>query len=128
MTTEELIKQTVDYTIVKLKLSGLMKDNSQNAFQKTEQVLRNYEELKRSHSEDGTANKFVNIISDALKSIEDDDYYDIIPMIYFEGQSREDIAELFDVTVTTISRNKTRLINKLKTLIFADDVVKEIFS
>lgn len=128
MTTEELIKQTVDYTIVKLKLSGLMKDNSQNAFQKTEQVLRNYEELKRSHSEDGTANKFVNIINDALKSIEDDDYYDIIPMIYFEGQSREDIAELFDVTVTTISRNKTRLINKLKTLIFADDVVKEIFS
>ena len=128
MTTEELIKQTVDYTIVKLKLSGLMKDNSQNAFQKTEQVLRNYEELKRSHSEDGTANKFVNIINDALKSIEDDDYYDIIPMIYFEGQSREDIAEFFDVTVTTISRNKTRLINKLKTLIFADDVVKEIFS
>jgi hypothetical protein len=106
MTTEELIKQTVDYTIVKLKLSGLMKDNSQNAFQKTEQVLRNYEELKRSHSEDGTANKFVNIINDALKSIENDDYYDIIPMIYFEGQSREDIAEFFDVTVTTISRNK----------------------
>lgn len=128
MTTEELIKQTVDYTIVKLKLSGLMKDNSQNAFQKTEQVLRNYEELKRSHSENGTANKFVNIINDALKSIEDDDYYDIIPMIYFEGQSREDVAEFFDVTVTTISRNKTRLINKLKTLIFADDVVKEIFS
>lgn len=128
MTTEELIKQTVDYTIVKLKLSGLMKDNNQNAFQKTEQVLRNYEELKRSHSEDGTANKFVNIISDALKSIEDDDYYDIIPMIYFEGRSREEVAEFFDVTVTTISRNKMRLINKLKTLIFADDVVKEIFS
>ena len=128
MTTEELIKQIVDYTIVRLKLSGLMKNNNQNAFQKTEQVLRNYEELKRSHSEDGTANKFVNIISDALKSIENDDYYDIIPMIYFEGRSREEVAEFFDVTVTTISRNKVRLINKLKTLIFADDVVKEIFS
>lgn len=128
MTTEELIKQTVDYTIVRLKLSDLMKDNSQNAFQKTEQILRNYEELKRSHSEDGTADKFVHIINDALKSIEDDNYYDVIPMIYFEGRSREEVAEFFDVTVTTISRNKTRLINKLKTLIFADDVVKEIFS
>lgn len=128
MTTEELIKQTVDYTIVKLKLSGLMKDNNQNTFQKTEQVLRNYEELKRSYSEDGTADKFVHIINDALKSIEDDDYYDIIPMIYFENRSREEVAEFFDVTVTTISRNKTRLINKLKTLVFADDVVKEIFS
>lgn len=128
MTPEELIKKTVDYTIVKLKLSGLMKDNSQNAFQKTEQVLRNYEELKKSHSEDGTANKFVDIINDALKSIEDDEYYEIIPMIYFENRSREYVAEFFDVTVTTISRNKTRLINKLKTLIFADDVVKEIFS
>ena len=123
----EIIYNTVDYTIVKLKLSGLMKDNRQTAFQKTEQILRNYNELKKSYSENGTAKKFVDIVDNALKEIVDDMYYDIIPMMYFENQSRESIAEYFNTTVTTISRNKRRLVNKLKYLIFADDVIYELF-
>lgn len=123
----EIIYNTVDYTIAKLKLSGLMKDNRQTAFQKTEQILRNYNELKKSYSENGTAKKFVDIVDNALKEIVDDMYYDIIPMMYFENQSRESIAEYFNTTVTTISRNKRRLVNKLKYLIFADDVIYELF-
>lgn len=123
----EIIHETVDYTIAKLKLSGLMKDNRQTAFQKTEQILKNYNELKKSYSEDGTAKKFVDIIDNALKELLDDMYYDIIPMMYFENQTREAIAEYFDTTVTTISRNKRRLINKLKCMIFADDVIYELF-
>ena len=123
----EIIYETVDYTIAKLKLSGLMKDNRQTAFQKTEQILRNYNELKKSYSENGTAKKFVDIVDNALKEIADDMYYDIIPMMYFENQSRESIAEYFNTTVTTISRNKRRLVNKLKYLIFADDVIYELF-
>ena len=123
----EIIYNTVDYTIAKLKLSGLMKDNRQTAFQKTEQILRNYNELKKSYSENGIAKKFVDIVDNALKEIVDDMYYDIIPMMYFENQSRESIAEYFNTTVTTISRNKRRLVNKLKYLIFADDVIYELF-
>lgn len=123
----EIIYNTVDYTIAKLKLSGLMKDNRQTAFQKTEQILRNYNELKKSYSENGTAKKFVDIVDNALREIVDDMYYDIIPMMYFENQSRESIAEYFNTTVTTISRNKRRLVNKLKYLIFADDVIYELF-
>lgn len=127
METIDIIHETVDYTIAKLKLSGLLKDNRQTAFQKTEEILRNYNELKKSYSEDGTAKKFVDIIDKALKGLLDDMYYDIIPMIYFEKLSREQVAEYFDTTVTTISRNKRRLINKLKYQIFADDVIYELF-
>lgn len=127
MEVNEIIEETVNRTITKLKLSGLMKDNRQTAFQKTEQILKNYNELKKSHSEDGTAKKFVDIVDNALNEILDDAYYDIIPMIYFENQTREMVAEYFDTTVTTISRNKRRLINRLKYLIFADDVIYELF-
>lgn len=127
MDVKDVIHETVDYTIAKLKLSGLMKDNRQTAFQKMEQILRNYNELKKSYSENGTAKKFVDIVDNALKEILDDTYYDIIPMMYFENQTREAIAEYFDTTVTTISRNKRRLVNKLKYLIFADDVIYELF-
>lgn len=127
MDVNEIIEETVNRTITKLKLSGLMKDNRQTAFQKTEQILKNYNELKKAYSEDGTAKKFVDIVDNALNEILDDAYYDIIPMIYFENQTREMVAEYFDTTVTTISRNKRRLINRLKYLIFADDVIYELF-
>lgn len=122
-----MIQDTVDKTIAKLKLSGLIKDNRQTAFQKTEQILRSYNDMKKSYSEDGTAKKFVDIVDKALNELKDDFYYDIIPMIYFEGCSREEVADFFDTTVTTISRNKRRLIDKLKLFIFADDVIYELF-
>lgn len=127
MDVNEIIQQTVNATVAQLKLSGLMKDNRQSAHQKTEQVLRAYNDMKKAYSEDGTAKKFVDIIDKALTSLYDDLYYDIIPMIYFENESREKVAEYFDTTVTTISRNKKRLIDKLSILIFADSVVYELF-
>lgn len=127
MNVDEIILQTVNCTIARLKLSGLMKDDQQTAFQKTEKMLRAYNDMKQSHSEKGTAEKFIAIVDKALESIREEPYYDIIPMIYFENRSREAVAEYFDTTVTTISRNKRKLINKLKTLLFADDVVMELF-
>lgn len=123
----DIIKQTVDYTVMKIKLAGLMKDNRQTAYQKTEQILRSYNDMKKAYSENGTAKKFIDIIDAALLELKDDQYYEIISMIYFENHSRESVAEFFDTTVTTISRNKRRLIEKLKTLIFADDVIYELF-
>ena len=127
MEVDEIIQETVNATIAKLKLSGLMKDNRQSAFEKTEQILRSYNQLRKSYSEDGTATKFVDIVDNALKECLDDLYYDIIPMIYFEGKSREAVAEYFDTTVTTISRNKKRLVEKLSCMIFSDDVIYELF-
>ena len=127
MNIEEIIAETVNTTIAKLKLAKLIKDDRQTAFEKTEQILRSYDDMKKSHSEDGTAKKFIDIVDNALKQIKDDPYYDIIPMMFFGKESRETIAEYFDTTVTTISRNKRRLIEKLKCLIFADDVVVELF-
>lgn len=124
--TQKMIEYVVDRTVIKLKMSGLMRDSRKSAYQKTEELLRNYETFKKAEDQPYTK-KIVTIIADALYDLKDDVYYDIIPMIYFEGRSREDVAEYFDTTVTTISRNKNRLINKLKARIFSDDVIYELF-
>lgn len=119
------IDATVNTAVLKLKAAGLMKDNRKSAFQKTEELLRNYNAFKKS--DQPYAKTIVNRINDALYSIKDDPYYDLIPMIYFEEKSREYIAEDFDTTVTTVSRNKTRLVNKLKAMLFSDDTIYELF-
>lgn len=125
---KKIIDETVNTTVAKLKLSGLIKDNSLTAFQKTEKALRLYRNIQSGHSENGISEKFVKLVDKALGDMRDDPYYDVIPMIYFEGMTREQVAEYFDTTVTTISRHKTRLVNKLTPILFSDETIIELFS
>lgn len=129
MTNEEvkqIIDDTVNATVLKLKMTGLLNNNRKTAFQKTEELLRNYNTFKTIDDQDYTK-KIVKKIDEALKSIEDDIYYDIIPMSYFDDRTREDIAEHFNTSCKTISRNKGRLVNLLKVKLFSDDVIFELF-
>lgn len=122
---KQIINDTVNTTVLKLKTAGLMKDDRKTAYQKTEELLRNYEDFKKS--DQPYAQKLVKRIDAALYDIKNDIYYDVIPLYYFDGNTREFVAEYFDTTVTTISRNKTRLINKLKVKLFSDEVIYELF-
>lgn len=123
---EKIISDTVNMTVLKLKMAGLMRDNKKSAYQKTEELLRNYNTFKNITDQPYTI-KLVKKMTEALKTIENDIYYDIIPMYYFQKETRENIAEHFNTTVTTISRNKTRLINQLKVKLFSDDFIYELF-
>lgn len=122
---QKVIEKTVNATVLKLKMSGLMKDDRKTAYQKTEEILSNYNIF--CESDQPYAKKITRMIDDALEEVKDDIYYEIIPMIYFQKQSREAAADYFKTTVTTISRNKKKLVNKLKARIFSDDFIYELF-
>lgn len=174
---DKVIEDAVSKTVFELKRAGLMKDNKQTPFQKTEQLLYNYNNFKqaiedkqeqiRSIHESGLPQKsksissfttndgmintdselekaeqkieviessivvtkrFISIIDGALDKIKDDPYYEVIKLKYFEEKSREEIAEIMCVDVSTITRNKNRLINALKINLFSDEVIYELFS
>lgn len=122
---QEIINETVNSTVLKLKMAGLMKDGKKTAYEKTEELLRNYNAF--TTSDQPYTIKLVRRIDSALETIKNDIYYDVIPMYYFERKTREEIAEYYNTTVTTISRNKTKLINKIKPILFSDDVIYELF-
>lgn len=75
-----------------------------------------------------TTRTFLRVMDEALETVKDDMYYELIPMRYFEGATLEDIAEYFDCDVSTVSRNKNRLINILQIRLFSDEVIKMIFA
>lgn len=75
-----------------------------------------------------TTRNFIRIIDNAIDTLKDDQYYDLIRLRYFEGCSREEIAEHFDVDVKTVTRNKNRLINLLQIRLFSDEVIQQIFA
>ena len=71
--------------------------------------------------------RFISIIDNAVEGLKGDPYYRLIPMRYYEGASREQIAEYFDCDVRTVNRNKNRLINLLQIRLFSDEVIQQIF-
>ena len=107
-----------------------MKENQKSTFKKTEELLRNYNRFNfavtKNENTDITKN-LISVLNEALKTIENDKYYDVIPMIFFENKTREDIAEHFDCEVKTVTRNKNRLVNQLRIIVFSDEVIKELF-
>ena len=132
MTANELIEKTVKRTVSELKRAGMIRENRLNSFQKTEKILFLYPQMKRNVSKydfDGLkiTNDFVKLIDEALKGISHDPYYEIIPMKYFSGFTHEQIAEHFDVQPAAISKQRKRLINQLRGVIFSDDFITELF-
>ncbi len=62
-------------------------------------------------------------IERALKAVEHDKYYKIIPMKYFEGLSIEEIIKELDCDERTYRRNRKRLVDKIMKAIFGYDAV-----
>ena len=132
MTANELIEKTVKRTVLELKRAGMIRENRLNSFQKTEKILFLYPQMKRNVSKYDfdslkITSEFIDLIDEALKGISHDPYYDIIPMKYFDGFTHEQIAEHFDVQPAAISKQRKRLINQLRGVIFSDDFITELF-
>ena len=113
MKIEEIIKKTVNETVKKLKSESLLQD----AYKRTEKHLKNYPDWKKDKMHEDECLKIEN----ALKTIEKDCYYSIIEYKYFDNMTLEEIAEIFDVDVSTVSRQRHRLITRLKWLLFPED-------
>lgn len=90
--------------------------------EKLENLIENLE------NEIGRLENVVEMTERALKEIEDDKYYKIIELKYFEEMTLEYAAGKFNVDITTIKRNKNRLINRLRALIFSDNVIQDIMN
>ena len=96
---KELIQATVQETIKQLKRSGLLRSVTDLAYHEATAMLR-------EHYRDGENN---TAVAAALKEVESDKYFKIIPLYFNYGYTIEEIAEVFDVEISTISRNKKRL-------------------
>lgn len=132
MNAKQLIEITVNATVKELKRAGLIRENKLNSFQKTERILYEYPKMKHNveiYQFEGMTitREFVQLIDEALKGIGDDPYFEIIPLKYFEGKTHEQIAEYFDVQPAAISKQRTKLINRIRGVIFSDDFINELY-
>ena len=123
----ELIEQTARSMVDELKKAGLIKDGHLGSFKKTERVLYEYANWVDDEEASEQTKRFCSLIQRALLRVKDDPYYRLIELKYFERWTHERIAEFFDVDVSVISKRRTKLINQLRPIIFADDFIRELF-
>ena len=62
-------------------------------------------------------------IERAIETIQDDEYYDIVPLRYWDLLSPAEIAERLNCDERTFYRHKNRLVNKLKVVLFGADAL-----
>lgn len=68
----------------------------------------------------------INLIDYGLSSIEEENYKEIIPLIYFEKLRMEDVAEKFNVDTSTIKRNRNKLVEIMSLSIFDSEILKDL--
>ncbi|KDE68427.1 hypothetical protein FUSO7_13185, partial [Fusobacterium necrophorum BFTR-2] len=66
----------------------------------------------------------VDLVEFGLNEVKTDKHYSILTLRYFERLSLEDIAERLDISVITVKRNKSRLINELSLIIFPEEIME----
>jgi RNA polymerase sigma factor (sigma-70 family) len=131
MTAKEVIEKTAEKTaravVREMQRAGLTKENRLGSFKKTERVLYEFAEWRNDEEMTESTKRFCDLIQRALKRIQTDPYYELIGLKYFEGWTHERIAEYFGVDVSVISKRRTKLINRLRPIIFSDDFIRELF-
>ena len=127
MKISEMIEKTAREVVAELKRQGLLTDR-QGTFQKTEKALYTYYQQVGSKEMTEETKKFCTLIERAIATLYDEQYFDILPLKYGEGLTLEKIAEFFQVDVSTITRTRKKLINKLRPIIFSDDFIRELYN
>lgn len=120
---ENLLYKVADRAVTvalnRLKNEGRITYYFSDSFTKTEDLLYLYPKLP-----DDNETKIK--IDKVLETIKDDNYFGLIHYRYFNNMTFEQIAEIYNCQSKNVSKQRSRLIRKLATELFPEDVLQEI--
>lgn len=121
---KQIISETVATTVLQLRAAGLLQDNKKSAYEKTEELLRQYPELCKV--DEPYARRVVQEIDACLASVANDPFADVIRLFYFEGNKNAACAKAMNYDDRTLRRNRRRLVEQFSTRLASDDFIREL--
>lgn len=118
---DQAATKAAEKTLSHLKESGRIKYYFSNSFKKTEELLYLYPNLPEG-------NETKQRIDTALEKIQDDDYFGVIPSMYFDGMKIVELSEIYDCKYQNISKKRNKLVKILASELFPEDVLDELMS
>jgi DNA-directed RNA polymerase specialized sigma24 family protein len=110
-----------DQVKLKEKSKDIVKPSQRGVSYDQETKEERYIEQRKESME--RTKKEIARIERALETIQEDEYYDIIPLKYWDQLSPAEIAERLCCDERTYRRHKNRLVNKLKVVLFGADAL-----
>lgn len=121
---KQLISDTVNTTVLKLKAAGLLRDGTMTAEQKTEALLQQYTTLKEV--DEPYARRVVQEIDACLASIEGEPYADVIRLYYFGGLKNTGCAMTLICDERTARRYRREYVRKFSARLASEDFIREL--
>lgn len=108
---ESLIEKTVKKAFKELKENGALKSQGDLIYKDISKLLRQYFKTGEENV----------LLKNALDQLQDDYYIKIIPLYYSREKTIEELAAIYCVDVSTITRNKKRLCFEIYELMEEED-------
>ena len=124
---KELINATVVSTVAQLKAAGMLVPASpMTAKQKTEELLRQYPQLK--NVQEPYAQKVVREIDALLAEAENEPYIDVIRLYYFGGLTNVGCANVLCCDERTARRYRQQLVQRFSARLASDEFIRELLT
>ena len=104
-----------------VKFSNDSDFGGESDFEKKEEIINSLQENIK------VTKLLINLIDKALKEIVSDPYFEIIVLKYFEDYTIAEIGYKIPCEASTVSRNRSRLVRELSTILFSDEVLRELY-
>ncbi len=130
MTNEEikrLVQDTVTSTVLQLKAAGMLQPvTTKTAVQKTEELLRQYPQLRGI--QEPYAQRVVQEIDRLLAEAENEPYVDVIRLYYFGGLTNEGCANTLCCDERTCRRYRKKLVQRFSVRLASDEFIRELLT
>lgn len=113
---ENIVDKTIKRTFYQLKAAGALKSREAIIYKHVSDILTDY----YKHDVENER------LESALEELENDAYFDIIPLYYFSDCTIEHLAAKFEVDASTITRNKRRLCMELYERMGGNEKIRDL--
>lgn len=120
----KIIDDAVSATILGLQTSGILRDKTKTATEKTEELLRQYKALQAT--DQSYARTIVDEIDNCFAALRADPYIDVIRLYYIDGLTNAAVAREMYCSERTVRRNRKKLVREFSVRLMADDFTREI--
>ena len=121
---KQLISETVATTVLQLQAAGLLMDSTKTAYEKTEELLRQYPQLKNLR--ETYAQRVVQEVEACLADAANEPYVDVIRLFYFAGLKNAACAKILCCDERTARRNRKNLVQQFSARLASDDFIREL--
>jgi hypothetical protein len=122
---QKIVRDTVTATVLQLKTAGMLQPvTAKTAVQKTEELLRQYPQLR--NSAEPYALRVVAEIDALLAAAENEPYVDVIRLYYFGGLTNEGCANTLCCDERTCRRYRKKLVQQFSVRLASEEFIREL--